>query len=73
MIPIKLTENHYINPNAITHVDCNPKTAGGAPALHIVFTDRDQIPLELYGAEAEEAIANWREFHEKKMEQRRAS
>ncbi len=66
MIPIKLTENHYVHPDAIAHVDCNPKTAGGASAMCIVFKDRDQIPLELHGAEAEEAVANWRRFHQSK-------
>lgn len=66
MIPIKLTENHYVHPDAIAHVDCNPRTAGDRSAMYIVFTDRDQIPLELYGTEAEEAIANWRSFHQKK-------
>ena len=66
MIPIKLTENHYVHPQAIAHVDCNPKTAGGASAMYIVFIDRDQMPLELHGAEAEEAIANWKNFHQQK-------
>lgn len=27
MIPIQLTENHFISPEAIAHVWCNPKTA----------------------------------------------
>lgn len=67
MTPIKLTENHFINPEAIAHVDCNPKTAGGRSAVCIVFTDRDRIPLELHGAEAEEAIANWRNFHQQRV------
>ena len=62
MTPIKLTENHFVNPEAIAHVWCNPKTAGDASAVCIVFTDRDRIPLELYGAEAEEAMTNWRKF-----------
>ncbi len=55
MIPIQLTENHFVNPEAIAHVWCNPKTAGDRSAVCIIFTDRDRIPLELYGAEAEEA------------------
>ena len=66
MTPIKLTENHFINPEAIAHVCCNPKTAGDRSAMYIVFTDRDRIPLELHGAEAEEAMANWRSFRQKK-------
>ncbi len=67
MIPIKLTENHYINPDAIAHLCCNPKTAGDAPAMFIVFADAEQTPLELHGAEAQEAIANWRNFHQQRM------
>ena len=66
MTPIKLTENHFINPEAIAHVCCNPKTAGDTSAMYIVFTDRDRMPLELYGAEAEVAITNWRSFHQQK-------
>ena len=66
MIPIKITENHYINPEAIAQLCCNPKTAGATPAMYIVFTDGEQTPLELFGAEAEEAIANWRNFHQQK-------
>lgn len=66
MIPIKLTENHYINPEAIDQLLIRPKTDERPAALCIVFSDDNQIPLELYGAEAEEAIANWRSFHQKK-------
>lgn len=66
MIPIQLTENHFINPEAIAHVWCNPKTAGDASAVCIVFTDRDRIPLDLHGPEAEEAMTNWRKFHQQK-------
>jgi hypothetical protein len=36
--------------------------------MYIVFIDRDQMPLELHGAEAEEAIANWKNFHQQKTE-----
>jgi hypothetical protein len=64
MIPIKLTDNHYINPEAIAHVRCNPTTAGNTPAMFIFLTDEDQFPIELYGVEADEAIANWRAFHQ---------
>lgn len=67
MIPIKLTENHFINPEAIAHLDCNPRAAGDTPALFIVFTDADHAPLELHGAEADEAIANWRRFYQQRM------
>ena len=66
-IPIKLTENHYVNPEAIAHLCCNPKTAGDASAMFIIFTDEDHDPLELHGAEAEDAIANWRNFHQRRM------
>lgn len=62
MIPIQLTENHFINPEAIAHVWCNPKTAGDRPAVCIVFTYRDRDPLELFDAEAEDAMTNWRKF-----------
>jgi hypothetical protein len=41
MVPIKLTENHYVNPEAIAHVCCNPLTAGGHPAMYVVFIDQD--------------------------------
>lgn len=63
MIPIQLTQNHFINPEAIAHVWCNPKTAGDRSAVCIIFTDRDRDPLDLYGADAEEAMTNWRKFH----------
>jgi len=63
MIPIKLTENDYINPEAVCRLHCRPKTEDRCAALTIVFTDENLIPLELYGEEAEEAIANWRKFH----------
>lgn len=63
MIPIKLTENRYINPEAIDQVLIRPKTDERPAALYIVFSDDNQIPLEVYDEEAEEAIANWRNFH----------
>lgn len=66
MIPMKLTENHYINPEAIDQVLIRPKTGERPAALYIVFSDDNQIPLETYGEEAEEAIANWRNFHQQK-------
>lgn len=66
MTPIQLTENHFINPEAIAHVCCNPKTVGDRSAMYIIFTDRDRDPLELFGAEAEEAMTNWRNFHQQR-------
>src|SRR5271165_2687035 len=66
MIPMKLTENHYINPEAIDQVLIRPKTDERPAALCIVFSDDNQIPLEVYGEEAEEAIANWRNFHQQR-------
>jgi hypothetical protein len=64
MIPMKITENHYINPEAIDQVLIRPKTDERPAALCIVFSDDNQIPLEVYGEEAEEAIVNWRNFHQ---------
>ncbi|MEO8127331.1 MAG: hypothetical protein ABJF23_31530 [Bryobacteraceae bacterium] len=66
MIPMKLTENHYINPEAIDQLLIRPKTEERPAALCIVFSDDNQIPLEVYGEEAEEAIANWRNFHQQR-------
>jgi hypothetical protein len=66
MIPMKLTENHYINPEAIDQLLIRPKTDERPAALCIVFSDDNQIPLEVYGEEAEEAIANWRNFHQQR-------
>jgi hypothetical protein len=43
-----------------------PKTDERPAALCIVFSDDNQIPLEVYGAEAEEAIANWQNFHQQR-------
>jgi len=63
MIPIQLTENDYINPEAVCRLHCQPKTDDRRAAITIVFTDEDQLPLYLHGEEAEEAIANWRKFH----------
>lgn len=63
MIPMKLTENHYINPEAIDQVLIRPKTGERPAALYVVFSDDNQIPLEVYDEEAEEAITNWRSFH----------
>lgn len=63
MIPIRLTENHYINPEAIDQLLIRPKTDQRPAALCIVFSVDNQIPLEVYGAEAAEAIANWPNFH----------
>lgn len=62
MIPIQLTENDYINPEAVCRLHCQPKTGNRRAAIIIVFTDENLIPLELYGEEAAEAIANWRKF-----------
>jgi hypothetical protein len=66
MIPIKLTENHYINPEAIALVSCDAKNAEGASAT-FVFVNAKQAPLELHGPEAEEAIANWHRFHQRRI------
>ena len=63
MIPIRLTENDYINPEAVCRLHCHPKTDDRCAAMTIVFTDEDQLPLYLDGEEAEEAITNWRNFH----------
>lgn len=67
MIPIKLTENHYVNLDAIANLRSNPKTAGDASAMFIVFTEKEHDPLELHGAEAEEAMVNWRRFYQQRM------
>ncbi|WP_031496195.1 hypothetical protein [Bryobacter aggregatus] len=67
MIPIQLTENDYINPEAVCRLHCQPKTDDRRAAITIVFTDEDQLPLYLHGEEAEEAIANWRSFHQRQV------
>jgi hypothetical protein len=73
MIPIKLTENDYINPEAVCRLHCHPKTDDRRAAMTIVFTDEDQLPLYLHGEEAEEAIANWRSFHQQQTAQVQAA
>ena len=73
MIPIKLTENYYINPEAVCRLHCHPKTDDGRAAMTIVFTDEDQLPLYLHGEEAEEAIANWRNFHQQHSSQNKTA
>ena len=55
MIPIQLTENDYINPEAVCRLHCQPKSDDRRAAITIVFTDEDQLPLYLHGEEAEEA------------------
>lgn len=66
MFPIKLTESHYINPEAIDQLSIRPKTDERSADLCIVFSDENQVPLEVYGEEAEEAMMNWRNFHQQK-------
>ena len=73
MIPIKLTENDYINPEAVCRLHCHPKTDDWRAAMSIVFTDEDQLPLYLDGEEADEAIANWRNFHRQHSSQNKAA
>jgi len=58
MIPIKLTENHYINPEATDQLLIRPKTDGRPAALCIVFSDDNQVPLDIYGEEAASRTAS---------------
>ena len=73
MIPIQLTENHFVNPEAVCRLHCQPKTDDRRAAITIVFTDENQLPLYLHGEEAEEAIANWRNFYQRKPDQGQAA
>ena len=50
MIPIKLTENDYINPESVCRLHFYPKTGDRRAAIIIVFTDENLVPMELDGA-----------------------
>src|SRR5579859_5614424 len=52
MIPIRLTENHYINPEAIDQLLIRPKTDERPAALCIVFSEDNQIPAVALGFHA---------------------
>jgi hypothetical protein len=66
MIPIKLTETDYINPEAVTYVWLRPKEPTKAAAMLIVYADDNLLPLEFDGEQAEQAIFNWQKFHQKR-------
>jgi len=60
MIPIRLTDNHYINPSAVLHVEFTPKGKIGPDAhFYALYGTNDDFGLRLTGAEAEEAFRNW--------------
>jgi hypothetical protein len=60
MIPIKLTDNHYLNPSAVLHVEFTPKGKIGPDAhFYALYGTSDDFGLRLTGAEAEEAFRNW--------------
>ena len=60
MIPIKLTENHYLNPSSVLHVEFTPKGKIGPDAhFYAVYGTTADFGLRLTAAEAEEAFCNW--------------
>ena len=60
MIPIKLTDNHYLNPSAVLHVEFTPKGKIGPDAyFYALYGTSDDYALRLTGAEAVEAFQNW--------------
>jgi hypothetical protein len=60
MIPIRLTENRWVNPSAVAEVEFRPKDTCGPDALFfLLYISSDLNYIRLKGAEAEEAFDNW--------------
>ena len=57
MFPIKLTDNEYVNPEAILHDEFSP---GSNAVFTLIFQNTEFDPLQFRGAVAEEAFANWK-------------
>jgi hypothetical protein len=61
MFPIKLTEHHYINPDAVLYAEFRPGDAEGDDAgFAVVLRNNDYNPLWFRGPQAEEAFSNWK-------------
>jgi endonuclease YncB( thermonuclease family) len=60
MIPIRLTDNHYINPSSVAEVEFRPKCEYRSNALFFAsYRNTDLGSVQLFGDEAEEAFQNW--------------
>ena len=60
MMPIKLTDNHYINPSSVAEVEFRPKCEYRSNALfYASHMNSDLSSVQLHGDEAEEAFNNW--------------
>jgi len=60
MAPIKLTDNHYINPSCVAEVEFRPKSQYQVNAsFFAAYENSDLGSLQLLGDEAEEAFKSW--------------
>jgi hypothetical protein len=68
MLPIKLTQHLYLNPETIAQAEYTPK---GRLGIHefftVLFSNSDLQPVHLKGEEADEAFTNWKAWHEEEM------
>jgi len=62
MFPIKITENEYVNPDAVLFALFTPNGASSSdPAVFVlVFEDPEVLDRVYKGPEAEEAFENWK-------------
>jgi hypothetical protein len=62
---MQLTQNHYIDPTRVAHIEIHPAGQRSPDPLFWVTFASEHIPsIELSGQEAEEAATNWRRFHD---------
>jgi hypothetical protein len=74
MFPVRLTENRYVNPDAIADIEYTPKGSRSDDAFFTVLFLNNQTPLvHLKGDEADEALENWKAAHEEKRRQTESS
>jgi hypothetical protein len=61
---LKLTNNHYVNPERIAHIELRPAGQPFSTAVFFaVFNNQEIEPINLSGADAEEAALNWIAHH----------
>ena len=58
MIPIRLTDNRYINPSCVAEVEFRPKTDYQKAGFYATYTI-DHYMMQLFDDEAEEAFRSW--------------
>ena len=69
MMPIRLTDNHYINPLSVAEVEFRPKCEYRNALFYASHMNGDLSSLQLLGDEAEEAFQNWTAAVARKEEQ----